>query len=128
LFRHLPPSLESELRQRLREATRGPPPHAQAAGLLDLGSGVAVRIVSPGLEAIRAALAEAFEGLLVPQDAAGWRPHVTIQNKVAPAEARALRICLTAGFRRRAISLDGLAVFAYREGLWRPASRHMFRG
>ena len=32
----------------------------------------------------------AFHGLLIPQDLAPWRPHVTIQNKVA-ADARRAR-------------------------------------
>jgi hypothetical protein len=127
LFRHLPPGLEHELRQRLGEATRARRPQAQATGLLDLDGGVAVRILSPELEAIRAGLAEAFQGLLLPQDAAGWRPHVTIQNKVAPAEARALRSRLAGDFRPRAVRIDGLAVSIYRDGLWAPVSRHIFR-
>lgn len=126
LFHHLPPSLGAELKGRLSEAVRAPRPPAEAAGLIDLGGGVAVRIVSPGLEAIREELATAFRGMLTPQDEAGWRPHVTIQNKVTPAEARALRVRLEADFRRVALRVDGLAVSAYREGLWEPLSRYMF--
>ena len=126
LFHHLPPSLEAELRQRLGEIARGSRPHAEAAGLIDLGGGVAIRIVSPELEEARADLAHAFAGLLTPQDQAGWRPHVTIQNKVSPAEARALKSRLEVDFRSRAIRIDGLAVWAYRDGLWVPVSRHMF--
>ena len=127
LFHHLPPSLSGELKQRLGEAARAGRPQAEAAGLIDLGGGVAVRIVSPALEDIRADLADAFAGLLTPQDQAGWRPHVTIQNKVAPAEARALRTRLEAGFQPRGVRIDGLAAWAYRDGLWEPVSRHMFR-
>jgi len=96
--------------------------------LIDLGGGVAVRIVSPELEDIRADLAESFLGALTPQDQAGWRPHVTIQNKVAPTEARALKRRLEADFRPRPLRIDGLAVSGYREGLWEPLSRHTFRG
>jgi hypothetical protein len=128
MFHHLPPNLGPELRQRLGEATHAPRPHTEAAGLIDLGGGVAVRIVSPALEAIRAYLADAFRFLLTPQDKAGWRPHVTIQNKVPPSEARALRSRLEADFRARPVRIDGLAVWAYRDGLWAPVSRHMFRG
>jgi hypothetical protein len=87
MFHHLPPSSEAELGRRLREATHADAPIAEAAGLINLGGGVAIRIVAPALAAIREDLAEALAGLLTPQDAAGWRPHVTIQNKVAPAEA-----------------------------------------
>lgn len=125
LFHHLPPSLGAELNQRLGEIARGSRPQAEAAGLIDLGGGVAIRIVSPELEEMRADLAHAFAGLLTPQDQAGWRPHVTIQNKVSPAEARALKSRLEADFRPRAIRIDGLAVWAYRDGLWVPVSRHM---
>jgi hypothetical protein len=126
LFHHLPPSLGAELRQRLDEIARAPRPHAEAAGLIDLDGGVAIRIVSPELEAMRADLAYAFAGLLTPQDWAGWRPHVTIQNKVSPSEARALKSRLGTDFRPRDVRIDGLAVWAYRDGLWAPVSRHMF--
>lgn len=129
LFHHLPPSLAREAGQRLRSLTRGVrAPAAEAAGLIDLGGGVAIRIVSPGLVAIRDELAGAFAGLLTPQDAAGWRPHVTIQNKVAPAAARALRAALEQEFRPRRVAVAGLALWRYRGGPWEPVSRHMFAG
>ena len=128
LFRHLPPSLGPELRQRLNEAACAPRPPAEAAGLIDLDGGVAIRIASPELEAIRARLAEAFTGLLTPQDAASWQPHVTIQNKVSATEARALRARLAADFRSRPIRVDGLAAWSYHDGRWEPVSRHIFRG
>ena len=128
LFHHLPPSLEAELKRRLVAAVRAPRPRAEAAGLMDLGTGVAIRIASPELSAIRDDLADAFTGQLTPQDAAGWRPHVTIQNKVAPREARALREVLATGFAPRTLEIEGLAVWRYRGGLWEPVSRHKFRG
>ena len=127
LFHHLTPSLRGELKHRLNEAVQARRARAEAAGLIDLGSGVAVRVVSPDLEAIRGNLAMAFRGMLTPQDQAGWRPHVTIQNKVAPPQARALRDRLAADFRPRSVRIEGLAVSAYRDGLWEPISRHMFK-
>ena len=127
LFRHLPPSLAPELKGRLAEATRARRPSARTIGLIDLDGGVAVRIASPELEATRAELALSFAGLLTPQDIAGWLPHVTIQNKVPPAEARRLRAELAANFVQRPISIEGLAIWAYRDGRWEPHSRHMFR-
>lgn len=126
LFHHLPPSIEPELRQRLREAVRGPAPAAEAAGLMDLGGGVAIRIATPALMAIRDELAHAFTGLLTPQDAAGWRPHVTIQNKVLRGEVRALLDQLGVDFRSRRVCIAGLGVWRYRGGPWEPVSRHMF--
>ena len=55
---------------------------------MDLDGGVAIRIESPGLDAIRDDLAAEFRGLLTSQDAGPWTPHVTIQNKVGTREAR----------------------------------------
>ncbi|RHW17222.1 2'-5' RNA ligase family protein [Sphingomonas gilva] len=128
LFHHLPPSVEAELKARLTEAVRAPAPTARLAGIMSLGRGVAFRIESARLEAIREELAQAFAGLLTPQDQAAWRPHVTVQNKVAPDVARALKARLEAGFQPRPLHIAGLAAWWYRGGPWEPLSRHMFRG
>ncbi|WP_277968307.1 2'-5' RNA ligase family protein [Sphingomonas echinoides] len=127
MFHHLAPSLERELKQRLTAETRGvPAPVARISGLLSLGRGVAFRIACPELEEIRASLAEAFETVLTPQDRAGWRPHVTIQNKVEPAVAKTLKTTLEADFRPRDVRIVGLASWWYRGGPWEPLSRHIF--
>lgn len=103
-----------------------PAPRARAAGLMSLGRGVAFRIDAPELAAIRGRLVDAFAGLLAPQDAGGWRPHVTIQNKVTPAAAKLLLAELQRGFQPRAVEIAGLAAWWYRGGPWEPLSRHMF--
>lgn len=127
LFHHLPPHVATELRQRLSAETRDVgAPRARIAGLRNLGRGVALRIESPELEEIRARLADAFAMLLTPQDRAGWAPHVTIQNKVDPAEARALLHALQADFRPRPLAIAGLASWWYRGGPWEQISRHKF--
>ena len=127
MFHHLAPSLEAELKHRLVGETRGTrSPAARVAGLISLGGGVAFRIESPDLADIRARLAEAFAPMLTPQDRAGWRPHVTIQNKVTPTEAKALLRVLEADFSPRPVSIAGLASWRYRGGPWEPLSRHMF--
>ena len=127
MFHHLPPSLDGELQRRLAERTRGQrKPEARVAGLISLGGGTAYRIDSPELAAIRDDLAQAFSGMLTPQDQAGWRAHVTIQNKVPPAEARALKARLEPEFRPRRVAVAGLAAWWYRGGPWEPLSRHMF--
>lgn len=127
MFHHLPPTLADELKRRLAEETRGVrAPEARLAAPYSLGKGVAFRIDSPELAAIRARLAEAFAGLLTPQDQAGWRAHVTVQNKVEPAAAKALLAELSAGFAPRPLRLAGLASWWYRGGPWEPLSRHSF--
>lgn len=127
LFHHLPPSVAEELRHRLNRETRGVrAPRARVSGLMSLGRGVAYRIESPELTAIRAELVEAFAGLLVPQDAVRWRPHVTIQNKVTPSLARFVLKALSRDFVPREAEIAGLATWYYRGGPWEPLSRHMF--
>ena len=127
LFHHLPPSAEGELKHRLSEMTRGVrAPIARVGGLMSLGRGVAYRIESPDLVAIRGDLAEAFTGLLTPQDAGGWRPHVTIQNKVQPNIAKLLLAALSRDFVPREVEIAGLGAYWYRGGPWEPLSRHMF--
>jgi hypothetical protein len=127
LFHHLPPSLEPELRHRLATIARQSRPAARAGGIVSLGRGVAIAIDSPDLKAIRADLADPFGGVLTPQDAAGWRPHVTIQNKVSPHEARALQAMLTRDFRPRPVGIAGLAAWWYRGGSWELIAAYPFR-
>ncbi|HWT13187.1 MAG TPA: 2'-5' RNA ligase family protein [Allosphingosinicella sp.] len=128
LFRHLPPSLEGELSRRLARAAAASPPAAEIAGVIDLGEGTALRVESEALAELRESLAEAFHGLLTPQDRAPWRPHITIQNKVEPNEARRLQQQLRAGFRPRPLAIRALASWLYLGGPWQPLKTHRFRG
>jgi hypothetical protein len=128
LFRQLPPSLEAELCERLARAAAAGPPAATIARIVDLGEGTALEVESEALEKIRAELADAFHGLLTPQDFAPWRPHVTIQNKVEPREARALQQRLRAGFEPRPLAIRGLAAWRYLDGPWEPIRSWSFRG
>ena len=127
LFRQLPPSLENELATRLARLAASRPPFASVAGVMDLGEGTALRIESEDLERMRGELAEVFHGLLIPQDAAPWRPHVTIQNKVAPREAKALQQQLRATFQPRPLAIRALAAWRYRDGPWEPIREWAFR-
>jgi hypothetical protein len=127
LFHHLPPGVEAELARRLKAAAKAPPPRADITRLLDLGGGTALRVESPALAAIREGLADAFHGLLTPQDRAPWRPHVTIQNKVANREARALQQTLQASFAPRPLAIRGLAAWRYLGGPWEAVGMWPFR-
>jgi len=101
-------------------------PRARVTGLISLGGGVAYRIEAPELVAIREGLVEAFAGLLTPQDAGRWRPHVTIQNKVRPVLAKTVLAALSRDFTAREVEIAGLASWWYRGGPWEAHSRHMF--
>lgn len=127
MFHALPPSAEGEVRARLAQIVRRPAPIAMIAGLMDLGGGVAFRVVSPDLDRIRAELADDLRGLLGAQDNRGWRPHITIQNKVAPKTARALKDSLERGFSPRPLGLRGLGLHRYLGGPWEPLANYPFR-
>ena len=127
LFHALAPSAEGEIRTRLAGLARQQPPEARIAGLMDLGGGVAFRIVSDGLEALRGELAHDLHGLLGAQDSGGWRPHVTIQNKVEPKAARALRRSLEQGFAPRPLRIAGLGLHRYVGGPWETLALYRFR-
>jgi hypothetical protein len=129
LFHAIPPIREQELRGRLAAlAAELPPPRADVVGLINLGGGVAFRIASDDLDAIRADLADAFRGSLTQQDSHGWRPHITVQNKVSSAEARTLGERLARDFTPRPLGLTGLAYDHYAGGPWLPGRRYPFRG
>lgn len=128
IFHTLPPSAEGEVRSTLARLSSEAIPNASIEGLVDLGGGVAFRVVSIDLERIRRSLAEDFHGLLSSQDAGGWRPHITIQNKVAPKEARALKAALERQFRPRLLSIKGLGLYRYLDGPWERLAIFNFRG
>jgi hypothetical protein len=129
MFHALPPSAEAEARALLATlAAQEPPPPAMVAGLMNLGGGVAYRIVSDSLDRIRDELADAFHGLLSAQDRGGWRPHVTIQNKVAPRIARALLAELEPQFEPRPLAIRGLGLHRYLVGPWDQLALYPFRG
>lgn len=127
MFHALPPSAEGEVRARLAQIVRRPAPIAMIAGLMDLGGGVAFRVVSPDLDRIREELTDDLHGLFGAQDNRGWRPHITIQNKVAPKTARALKDSLERGFSPRPLGLRGLGLHRYLGGPWEPLANYPFR-
>jgi hypothetical protein len=127
LFSHLPPGIDRELSQRLSAYARAPAPRAHLTGVMDLGGGTAFRVGSEELEDIRTDLALALHGLLSVQDRAPWTPHVTIQNKVEPREAKALQAELRATFLPRPVAIKGLASWRFRDGPWEPIRSYVFR-
>ena len=128
LFHHLPPSLQPELCERLAQLCAGPPPAAILAAVLHLGNGVAYRVDSSELLAMRQNLAKAFHGLLTPQDESPPRLHVTIQNKVSAEISRALYRALQLEFRQRPFAITGLAAWRYLGGPWEAIRSYRFRG
>ncbi|MEO8619224.1 MAG: 2'-5' RNA ligase family protein [Sphingomicrobium sp.] len=127
MFHALPPSVGEEVRNIVKRLAARRVPGAIVSGLINLGRGVAYRIVSAELEEIRADIADHFAGSLSAQDQTGWRPHITIQNKVEPNEARKLFDNLAAGFKSRPVTIYGLALHAYDGGPWITLGKWPFR-
>jgi len=127
LFRALPPSAESEVRRSLARAAATAAPAARISGVMDMDSGVALRVDSPGLAEIRDELAEEFRGLLTMQDTGPWTPHVTIQNKAEPREARKLLRQMKAAFEPRPLAVAGLELVRYSDGKWEDVADWRFR-
>jgi hypothetical protein len=65
--------------------------------------------------------------MLTAQDAGGWRPHVTIQNKVPVREARALIEALERGFAPRPLAIRGMGLHRYLGGPWQSLQVWPFR-
>ena len=128
LFHALPPSAEGEVRRLLGEIAARPAPEAAIVGLMDLGQGTALSVDSPQMVAIHTELAERLHGLIQQQDARVLRLHITVQNKVPRAEAKALQAELAASLAPRAFRFRGLALSHWRDALWRQAQLYPFRG
>jgi len=128
MFHALPPSAEAEAGRVLAREAAAPAPRATVAGLMNLGRGVAYRIVSDELEAVRGHIADHFHGFMTAQDSQGWRPHVTVMNKAEPRAAKALLMELQADFRQRPLHIAGLELHRYLGGPWERLGRWNFRG
>ncbi|MDE2411501.1 MAG: 2'-5' RNA ligase family protein [Sphingomonadales bacterium] len=128
LFHSFAPSLRDELpRVVAAHVGRFAAPDAVVEGLMDLGRGTALAVRSPSMLALREAIAAHFHGWLTQQDRHSPRLHITIQNKVSPAEARQLQRML-AGFPQRAFRFTGLGLHLYRVTHWETLGIWPFRG
>jgi 2'-5' RNA ligase superfamily len=87
---------------------------------------VAYELASPELSALRRGLARNWEPWLGAQDRQGFKPHVTVQNKVSPERARILRQELQATFTPFEIEGLGLSLWRYLGGRWERAGTYLF--
>lgn len=129
LFHHLPGSEERAILDDLRAACAATAPMTlDVTGLRFLGRGVAYALASPELARLRQELAERWWEALGPQDRQAHRPHVTIQNKADPKEAKRLLAEMEAGFAPFQVLGDGLHLWRYRGGPWDHAATLAFTG
>jgi 2'-5' RNA ligase len=118
LFHHLPdvPAVTDLLRT---VAGAQPPVLLEVTGLMKLGRGVAFRLACDPLVQLQAYLKWQWREWLTPQDQQGFRPHITVQNKVNPATANALYEELSAAFEPFTATGTGLSLWEYHNGPWR---------
>ena len=129
LFHKLPGDREREISQALEDLCRQQTPFSlTATGLIFMGRGVGYRLESPALQGLRRRLADEWWPWLGAQDRQGFRPHVTVQNKVTPDEARVLHRRLEETFAPFEVGAEGLLLWRYRGGPWEPAGSYGFGG
>ena len=129
LFHAFAPSLLDELVRFLPRITgEFAAPQAEITGLMDLGTGTAIALASPQLLTLRSVIADHFHGSLTAQDLHEPRPHITIQNKVAKREARALQAALAPSLTQRRFAFPALELHLYKGGPWELIKRSAFRG
>ena len=127
LFHALPGEEEPFIMQTLEAACQHRrPQRLDVRGPWSIGRGVAYRLASPELEELRNELAEVFSPWLTPQDRAPFRPHITIQNKADPGDARALLERLQLEFEPFDIVVEGFLVWRYLGGPWEAIGRLPF--
>ena len=127
LFHALPGEHERDVAAALKAACQPRRPlQLDVRGPWSVGHGVAYRLASPDLEELRKKLAHGFSPWLTRQDQAAFRPHITIQNKAEPAEARLLLEQLQLEFETFSIFAEGLLLWRYLGGPWALVDRFEF--
>jgi 2'-5' RNA ligase len=127
LFHHLPGAELAAVQAQLEAiAASQPRLHLPVTGLRSLGRGVAFTLENDELRALHRRLQATFAAHLTPQDQQKLQPHVTIQNKVTPTEARELLAELQADFTPFEAVGTGLHLWAYRNGPWESLAEFPF--
>lgn len=129
LFHALPGEERQQIGETLRQLTQATSELALAfPKLLFLGGGVAVVVESPALVRLRKQLATDWQMWLSRQDRQGYRPHVTIQNKVEAHEARQLYAQLSEDWQPLYGQGKGLLLWRYLGGPWQLEEEFYFQG
>ncbi len=129
LFHHLPGERLAAISDYLATVcARQRPVDVSVSGVRSLGRGVAYRLQSAEIEQLRSVLARQWRDDLTAQDRQGWRPHVTVQNKVSPMDASDLLARLSRAFVPFSVTATGLAIWRYCGGPWESEATVPFTG
>ncbi|GAB4378561.1 MAG: 2'-5' RNA ligase family protein [Elainellaceae cyanobacterium] len=119
LFHALPGDQKGAIEQRLQMVcSQMPKISLHLSTLRFLGRGTAIEVSAPELVKLQQTLAETWHDWLKAQDRQAYRPHITIQNKVAAAEARQGYEHLMNRWQPWNGYGEGLLLWYYRQGPW----------
>ena len=129
MFHHLPGAQLDSIRNHLAAICAGyGASTVTVTGVRSLGRGVAYSLSAPEIEGLRSQLAAQWRDDLTAQDRHGWRPHVTVQNKVTPAEARDLLERLSRELVPLSAMARGVKLWRYLGGPWEEEAVLLFGG
>lgn len=127
LFHHLPGEhLENIRREIERICAETPSFQIEFTRWRFLGKGTAMTIESGELIKLRNNLAKVWKADLTAQDEQKFQPHITVQNKVAPDEARRTFEILAADFQPKSGLAEGLTLWHYAGGAWKFEAEWLF--
>lgn len=127
LFHHLPGERLDEIENQLKTtASRQYEFDLRFESVEFIGRGSVARIESPALVSLRNKLANYWSDYLTPQDRQKFMPHVTIQNKVSPDEAKLVFEQLKTLWQPRTGAATALQLWHYRNGPWQLANEFNF--
>ena len=128
LFHHLPSDAPDVIDDVLSRACARPAFTLEVRPPRSIGRGVAFDCEGEALHALRRSIAEAFTDELTRQDAQGFRPHVTVQNKVTPDVAKATLAAVADRYEPWSFEALGLIAWDYLGGPWRHRATYPFEG
>jgi 2'-5' RNA ligase len=127
LFHAVPASIEPVVLSGLAETAAAHEPFPiEVRELMSLGRGVAYRLHSAELHSLHRHLQVLWWDRLSPQDRQGYRPHVTVQNKVDPEVAGRTLDQLRQRFVPCSITARALRLWRYDGGPWTYRERFPF--
>eukprot|EP01119_Soliformovum_irregulare_P010612 TRINITY_DN2618_c4_g1_i2.p1 TRINITY_DN2618_c4_g1~~TRINITY_DN2618_c4_g1_i2.p1 ORF type:complete len:442 (-),score=128.52 TRINITY_DN2618_c4_g1_i2:37-1362(-) len=129
LFHALPPSKSSDIESHLKDLARIVPTfQLDATYPILLGNGVGIHMDGEAVQRIRLILATKWKKFLSPQDAQGFRAHVTIQNKVDSGEAEKLFAHMKSTWNGQTGKATGFQLWKYLGGPWEHIRDYDFQG
>jgi 2'-5' RNA ligase len=118
MFHALPAYLRQDVEAELGRVAATPSFPVGVTDVFPLGRGVAYRLDAAEAQRLQRRLQERWRPHLTRQDAQPFRPHVTVQNKVEPAVARATLDRLRTTFHPEVTRAVGLELWRYDGGPW----------